>query len=53
MAVRLATLPPSGTAVTSGAVFGRAGEGHIRLNLVGPPPAILDGTQALMRGLPE
>jgi bifunctional pyridoxal-dependent enzyme with beta-cystathionase and maltose regulon repressor activities len=38
--------------VTSGAVFGTAGEGHIRLNLVGPLPAILDGVQALLRGLP-
>jgi aspartate/methionine/tyrosine aminotransferase len=45
-------LETAGVAVTSGAVFGAAGEGHIRLNLVGPLPAILDGARALLRGLP-
>jgi len=45
-------LDGAGVAVTSGAVFGRAGEGHIRVNLVGPLPAILDGARALLRGLP-
>jgi aspartate/methionine/tyrosine aminotransferase len=45
-------LDAEGVAVTSGAVFGRAGEGHIRLNLVGALPAILDGARALVRGLP-
>jgi aspartate/methionine/tyrosine aminotransferase len=45
-------LDEANVAVTSGAVFGRAGEGHIRLNLVGPLAAILDGARALMRGLP-
>lgn len=45
-------LDEAGVAVTSGAVFGIAGEGHIRLNLVGPLPAILEGAQALLRGLP-
>jgi aspartate/methionine/tyrosine aminotransferase len=51
---RLAThlLDVAGVAVTSGAVFGSAGEGHIRLNLVGPLPALLEGTKALLRGLP-
>jgi aspartate/methionine/tyrosine aminotransferase len=51
---RLAThlLDAAGVAVTSGAVFGSAGEGHIRLNLVGPLPALLEGTKALLRGLP-
>jgi aspartate/methionine/tyrosine aminotransferase len=42
----------SAVAVTSGSVFGKAGEGHIRLNLVGPLPAILEGAQDLVRGLP-
>ncbi len=45
-------LEQAGVAVTSGAVFGAAGEGHIRVNLVGPLPAILEGTRALLRGLP-
>jgi aspartate/methionine/tyrosine aminotransferase len=45
-------LDKAGVAVTSGAVFGMAGEGHIRLNLVGALPAILEGAQALVRGLP-
>ncbi|MBI2737006.1 MAG: aminotransferase class I/II-fold pyridoxal phosphate-dependent enzyme [Rhodospirillales bacterium] len=45
-------LDKAGVAVTSGAVFGAAGEGHIRVNLVGPLPVILDGAQALLRGLP-
>jgi aspartate/methionine/tyrosine aminotransferase len=45
-------LDEANVAVTSGAVFGRAGEGHIRLNLVGPLAAILGGARALMRGLP-
>ena len=51
---RLAThlLDAAEVAVTSGAVFGSAGEGHIRLNLVGPLPALLEGTKALLRGLP-
>jgi len=44
-------LDKAGVAVTSGTVFGAAGEGHIRLNLVGPLPAILDGAQALIREL--
>ncbi len=46
-------LDEAGVAVTSGAAFGASGEGHIRLNLVGPLPAILDGARALLRGLPE
>jgi aspartate/methionine/tyrosine aminotransferase len=46
-------LDKAGVAVTSGAAFGVGGEGHIRLNLVGPLPAILDGARALLRGLPE
>lgn len=46
-------LGKAGVAVTSGTVFGASGEGHIRLNLVGPLPAILDGARALLRGLPE
>src|SRR5579872_773803 len=50
LAARL--LDASAVAVTSGAVFGRAGEGHIRLNLVGSLPAILEGANALLRGLP-
>jgi len=45
-------LDTAGVAVTSGAVFGSAGEGHIRLNLVGPLTAILAGTKALLQGLP-
>jgi aspartate aminotransferase len=45
-------LETGGVAVTSGAVFGTAGEGHIRINLVGPMRTILDGAQALLRGLP-
>jgi aspartate/methionine/tyrosine aminotransferase len=51
---RLAThlLDAAEVAVTSGAVFGSAGEGHIRLNLVGPLPALLEGTKALLQGLP-
>jgi aspartate/methionine/tyrosine aminotransferase len=51
---RLAThlLDASGVALTSGAVFGGAGEGHIRLNLVGSLPALLEGTRALLQGLP-
>lgn len=46
-------LGKSAVAVTSGTVFGASGEGHIRINLVGPLPAILDGARALLRGLPE
>lgn len=46
-------LDKAGVAVTSGAVFGRSGEGHIRVNLVGPLPAILDGARALLRALPK
>jgi aspartate aminotransferase len=45
-------LDGSGVAVTPGAVFGASGEGHIRVNLVGPLPAILEGAKALLRGLP-
>jgi aspartate/methionine/tyrosine aminotransferase len=44
-------LEANGVAVTSGAVFGKAGEGHIRLNLVGPLPVLLDGARAMLRGL--
>lgn len=47
-----AHLLEGGIAVTSGSVFGKAGEGHIRLNLVGPLPALLDGARALLRALP-
>src|SRR5258708_22924507 len=51
---RLATrlLDAAGVAVTSGAVFGGAGEGHIPLNPVGPRPALPEGTKALLRGPP-
>ncbi|WP_422002386.1 pyridoxal phosphate-dependent aminotransferase [Reyranella sp.] len=45
-------LDQAGVAVTSGAVFGAAGEGHVRINLVGPLPAIVEGARALLRGLP-
>jgi aspartate aminotransferase len=45
-------LEAAGVAVTSGAVFGSAGEGHIRLNLVGPLVAIVAGTKALLQGMP-
>jgi len=45
-------LDTAGVAVTSGAVFGSAGEGHIRLNLVGSLANILAGTKALLQGLP-
>ena len=45
-------LDGAGVAVTSGAVFGAAGEGHVRINLVGPLPAIVEGARALLRGLP-
>jgi aspartate aminotransferase len=45
-------LDKAGVAVTPGSVFGAAGEGHIRLNLVGPLVAILAGAKALVRGLP-
>ncbi|HTR86241.1 MAG TPA: aminotransferase class I/II-fold pyridoxal phosphate-dependent enzyme [Reyranella sp.] len=41
-----------GVAVTSGAAFGTSGEGHIRLNLVGPLASILEAAQALLLGLP-
>jgi aspartate/methionine/tyrosine aminotransferase len=50
LAARL--LDSSAVAVTSGSVFGRAGEGHIRLNLVGSLAAILEGAEALLKGLP-
>jgi len=46
-------LDKAGVAVTSGAAFGASGEGHIRLNLVGPLTTILEGARALLRGLPE
>ena len=45
-------LEAAGVAATSGAVFGSAGEGHIRLNLVGPLAAIVAGTKALLQGMP-
>jgi aspartate/methionine/tyrosine aminotransferase len=45
-------LESAGVAVTSGSVFGATGEGHVRLNLVGPLPAILEGARALLGGLP-
>jgi aspartate/methionine/tyrosine aminotransferase len=45
-------LDQAGVAVTSGSVFGGAGEGHIRVNLVGALPAILEGARALVRALP-
>ncbi len=46
-------LENAGVALTSGSVFGATGEGHVRLNLVGPLPAILDGARALLRGVPQ
>ncbi|WP_422031271.1 pyridoxal phosphate-dependent aminotransferase [Reyranella sp.] len=45
-------LESAGVAVTSGSVFGATGEGRVRINLVGPLPAILDGARALLGGLP-
>lgn len=45
-------LGQAGVAVTPGDVFGAAGEGHIRLNLVGPLEHVLAGIGALLQGLP-
>ncbi len=43
----------AGVAVTSGDAFGAAGQGHIRINLVGPLPGILAGTRKLLEALPS
>lgn len=46
-------LTNAGVAVTPGAAFGAAGEGHIRLNLVGSLDAVLAGTKAMLEGMPH
>jgi aspartate/methionine/tyrosine aminotransferase len=46
-------LAQAGVAVTSGDAFGAAGQGHIRINLVGPLPGILAGTRKLLEALPS
>jgi aspartate/methionine/tyrosine aminotransferase len=42
----------AGIAVTSGAAFGAAGDDHIRINLVGPLPMIVEGVTKLLSELP-
>ncbi|WP_375459675.1 pyridoxal phosphate-dependent aminotransferase [uncultured Enterovirga sp.] len=42
----------AGVAVTSGAAFGTAGQDHIRINLVGPLPMIVEGVTRLVAELP-
>jgi aspartate/methionine/tyrosine aminotransferase len=43
----------AGVAVTPGAVFGVAGEGHVRINMVGPNAQLDAGVKALIQGLPR